>query len=41
MNVKAGKFIDGVPYSWEEMYNLTGCGREDFLYESESRGYKI
>lgn len=32
--MKAGKFIDGVPYSWEEIYNLTGCCREDFLYDT-------
>lgn len=39
--MKAGKFIDGVPYSWEEIYELTGCCREDFLYETSGECYNL
>lgn len=39
--MKAGKFIDGVPYSWEEIYNLTGCCREDFLYDTSGECYNL
>ena len=39
--MKAGKFIDGVPYSWGEIYNLTGCCREDFLYDTSGECYNL
>lgn len=39
--MKAGKFIDGVPYSWKEIYNLTGCCREDFLYDTSGECYNL
>ena len=39
--MKAGKFIDGVPYSWEEVYNLTGSCREDFLYDTSGDCYNL
>lgn len=39
--MKAGKFIDGVPYSWEEIYELTGYCREDFLYDTSGECYNL
>lgn len=39
--MKAVKFIDGVPYSWKEIYELTGCCREDFLYDTSGECYNL